>query len=165
MEIFFVMSSGVIAAIILLWGWITILLLRRYHYIQGMFMLRDHQWEKRRDTIPLLISLMQGYVIRSEEVFRKIKALHSQLLSFSDQHTQEIVTKELSFIQTVAEQHTSIRDDKRLRQIMLELTTMEENLRDITQRINKEQELFVKLKRKSIWCLYPGFFLIANQTD
>lgn len=152
--------AGVILILLLLWAFFW----QKYATHLGKLSAAREEvlvlLETRLNTLPLLISLMTPHVVKAEDVFLKIIKLRQQLLSEFNDEKEENLTEQIGFILKVAREHKEIIADKRFQSAQKELERVAKELRESMKRYNSYLEDFNRLRKKSKWLLFPGYFLI-----
>lgn len=144
--------------------WITFLVLYylreiKIHTLYTQFL---RLLQERNDSLPLLISLMTPYVVKKEEVFEKYLLLREKLRISHNLSTEKEISHQLEFLFQVVEKHEKLLQDKRFRKIQQDLQDIRKKTNEIVDTYNKEVLLFSALRKKSLFTLFPGYFLFPH---
>lgn len=137
------------------------------YYQQSVFLQIPYQrllqlLELRLNTLPLLISLMTPHVVKSEDVFRKSLQLHQTLLFYPGLEKEAELSRQITFLFQVAEKHPSLLADKAFQKTSQELAEMQKKILATLDQYNDALRTFQQLRRKSLWVLFPGYFLFSS---
>lgn len=118
--------------------------------------------EKRLNSIPLLINLMTPFLVKKEEVLQKCLELRQELLYKQDMEKEQQLSRQITFLLSVAEKHEEVATDTRFIQMKQEIEQWHQQINMFIQEQNKRIEKMISFKKKIRWFLFPSTLIGKN---
>ena len=159
------MTTGLIIAcivvlVVIVWISFLVLYYNREHTLRTIVDNINSTLEKRLYTTPLLIELLKPHVVKKDQVFKKILTLRSKLLFQPNREKENEVSHQLEFLLQIATKHSEITQDRRFEMVQKEIEEHKQKVRESVQKYEAVRDEFQQLRKKSLFALFPGFFLI-----
>lgn len=158
-----IVLSIVLLVCILAVAWLF--LLYQYHsYEQRLQGIDDQSGkivEHAANKVPLLYELMQGHIVRKEEVFSKNLKLRRMILDQQgDRADVNLFAKQLDFLFQVAEKHQEVISDKRYDIIKSDIGNDLTKVRQMREEYRAQWEKYHRIRQKSRFILFPGYWWV-----
>jgi hypothetical protein len=117
-------------------------------------------YSERKNELPLLMMIVKPHIVKSEEVFSKAIHLRHELLFNSDSQKEETLQEQIVFILTVADHHPELVTNPAYQKIKAMMLSLNSQIEQYRQRWTQQKEQWQDIHRKSLFCLFPGYFFI-----
>lgn len=117
------------------------------------------QYRERQDEIPLLMMILTPHIVKSEEVFLKTIRLRHELLFHRAPAKEKMLQEQIAFILTVADHHIELTNDPRYNRTKDTILSLNSKIEEQEQEFNHQLAIWSDIRRKSLLCLFPGYFL------
>lgn len=115
----------------------------------------------RLHTLPLLITLMEDFVIKKDDVFYKILRIRKELQQdmLLNEHLEKACSEQLHFLFQIAEKHPDLVQEPRFCYTQNNLLNIQQHIQRLQEEYDQHLLLFSQLKKRSLLFLFPGYFL------
>lgn len=114
---------------------------------------------QRREIIPLFVERMRPLIVKDEEVLSPIKKTHTELFLHPDAEKWETFDHQIQFLLQIQEKHEDLKKDSIFQKVLQEVKSYSLQIEEIKKKIQKLEIQFGKIRKRSIYFLFPGALL------